>query len=86
MATHETQNRLLCTRGATRAEISYALAEINLEMVHHVVNTIMRMRAPQEKWPSVGMAVQRRECWISATHRFQRKPHKDFDLRCPLST
>ena len=26
------------------------------------------------------------ECWISATERFQRKPHKFFDLRCPLST
>ena len=25
---------------------------------------------PQEKWPTVRMAVQRRECWISATHRF----------------
>ena len=60
MATHETHNCLLCTRGATRAEISYALAEINLEMaasVHHVVNTIMRMRAFRRKngrlyaWP-----------------------------------
>ena len=52
MATHETHNRLLCTRGVTRAEISYALAEINLEMavsVHHVVNTIMRMRAFRRK-------------------------------------
>ena len=47
MATHETHNRLLCTRGATRAEISYTLAEINLEMAAsvHVVNTMMRMRA-----------------------------------------
>ena len=26
------------------------------------------------------------QCWISATGRFQRKPHKFFDLRCPLST
>ena len=25
------------------------------------------------------------ECWISATKQFQRKPHKHFDLRCPLS-
>ena len=38
-----------------------------------------------EKWPTVRLAVQRRECWISATERFQRKP-QIFDLRCPLST
>ena len=47
-------------------------------------NTHARTR--MEKWPTVRMAVQRRECWISATERFQRKPHKFFDLRCPLST
>ena len=40
----------------------------------------------QEKWPTVHTAAQWRECWISATERFQRKPHKFFDLRCPLST
>ena len=33
---------------------------------------------PQEKWPRVRIAVQRRECWISATERFQRKPHKNL--------
>ena len=51
-------------------------------------HTIMRMRQcfPQEKWPTVHTAAQWRECWISATERFQRKPHKIFDLRCPLST
>ena len=27
-----------------------------------------------------------RKCWISATEQFQRKPHKFFDLRCPLGT
>ena len=43
-------------------------------------------RIRMEKWPTVRMAVQRRECWISATEWFQRKPHKFFDLRCPLST
>ena len=29
-----------------------------------------------------------RKCWkcsSSETEQFQRKPHKDFDLRCPLS-
>ena len=41
---------------------------------------------PQEKWPTVRTAAKWRECWISATERFQRKPHKNFDLRCPLST
>ena len=46
-------------------------------------NTHARTR---EKWPTIRMAVQRRECWISATERFQRKPHNFFDLRCPLST
>ena len=30
------------------------------------------------------MAVQRRGCWISAMEQLQRKPHKFFDLRCPL--
>ena len=52
MATDETHNRLLCTRGAT-----YALAGAS---VHHVVNTIMRMRAFRRKngqlyaWPYNG--------------------------------
>ena len=46
----------------------------------------MRVHENTHKWPTVRMAVQRRECWISATERFQRKPHKCFDLRCPLST
>ena len=49
-------------------------------------NTHARTREIRmEKWPTVRMAVQRRECWISATERFQRKPHKFFDLRRPLS-
>ena len=43
-------------------------------------------RITHGKWPTVRMAVQRRECWISATEGFQRKPHIFFDLRCPLST
>ena len=30
-------------------------------------------------------ADQCRKCWIFAMERFQRKPHKYFDLRCPLS-
>ena len=67
-----------------------AAAEVNRGLGRRggEAHTIMRMRQcfPQEKWPTVRMAVQRRECWISATHRFQRKPHKYFDLLCPLST
>ena len=49
----------------------------------------IRMRVHEKyAWKNgrLGMAIQRRECWISATERFQRKPHKFFDLRCPLST
>ena len=38
-----------------------------------------------EKWPPVCMAIQWREGLISETEGFQRKPHKCFDLRCPLS-
>ena len=30
------------------------------------------------KWLTVRMAAPRRGCWISATERFQRKPHKFF--------
>ena len=46
----------------------------------------LRMRAEGKNgrlyaWPYNGV-----ECWISATEWFQRKPHKAFDLRCPLST
>ena len=33
--------------------------------------------------PNVWLSAE--ECWISATERFQRKPHKYFDLRCLLS-
>ena len=31
-----------------------------------------------DKMADCTLAVQRRECWISATHGFQRKPHKFF--------
>ena len=34
----------------------------------------------QEKWPTLCMAVQGRECSTSATEQFYRKCHKFFDL------
>ena len=40
---------------------------------------------PQEKWPTVCMAIQGGECSISATEQFQRKYHKFFDLVAALS-
>ena len=58
---------------------------------HHVsglfmaLNTIMCMHAFPRKMADRTNGFQGRECWISATERFQRKPHKFFNLRCPLS-
>ena len=40
---------------------------------------------PQEKWSTLYMASEGRERSISETEQFQRKRHKYFDLRCPLS-
>ena len=48
--------------------------------------TIIRMRAFRRKMADRMYVFQWRECWISATERFQRKPHKFFDVRCTLST
>ena len=39
---------------------------------HHMISSIMRMRAFHRKWVTVRMA-QWRECWISATEWFQKK-------------
>ena len=47
--------------------------------------TIMHMHAFCRKMADFTYGFQWRECWISATERFQRKLHNFFDLCCPLS-
>ena len=44
---------------------------------------IMRMRAFRRKMAD---RTSTEQCWIYATEQFQRKTHKLFDLRYPLST
>ena len=41
---------------------------------------------PQEKWPTVRMAVNGGSAGSLQRSGFREKPHKPFDLRCPLST
>ena len=60
-----------------------------MESEHHFANLrVHNSHAcyPQEKRPIVCRAIQGRERSISATEQFQRKCHKFFDLRRPLST
>ena len=40
--------------------------------------SIMHVR---EKWPPVHMAVQRRECWISATKQFRENPTNNLTVQ-----
>ena len=71
----------------------YFPTSVSLTCIHTACSpmnhfTIMRMRAAfrRRNGQLYVYGRQRRECWISATERFQRKSHKYFDLRCPLST
>ena len=58
--------------------------EVQNPKCHHV--HIICTRAIQGKMADRMYGFQRRECWISETELFQRKPHKSFDLGCLLST
>ena len=54
----------------------YKYSAVEPQAAYNMVNTIMRMRTFRRKMVDCMYGFQWRECWISATERFQRKPHR----------